>query len=61
MSDEEKYKEIISRLDRIENLLNPLAEDTSYRKKILANILGNLIWEWLYFGTSDSGLHPPKF
>lgn len=58
--DENQYSEIINRLERIENLLNPLAEDTSYRKKILSNILGNLIWEWLYFGTSNSGFHPPK-
>lgn len=59
--DESQYSEIISRLDRIEKLLNPLAEDTSYKKKILSAVLGNLIWEWLYFGTSGSGLHPPTF
>lgn len=59
--DEERYKEIIERLTRIEDLLNPLAEDTSYKKKILSQIFGNIIWEWLYFGTSGSGLHPPKF
>lgn len=59
--DENQYNEILARLERIENLLNPLAEDTSYQKKIISNLIGNLIWEWLYFGTSGSGLHPPKF
>lgn len=57
--EESQYDEIIKRLERIENLLKPLEEDTSYGKKILANILGNVIWEWLAFGTRDTGLHPP--
>ena len=57
--EESRYDEIIKRLERIENLLKPLEEDTSYGKKILANILGNVIWEWLAFGTRDTGLHPP--
>ena len=55
-----EYDEIIKRLERIENLLKPLEEDTSYGKKILANIMGNLIWEWLSYGTKDSIIHPPK-
>ena len=55
-----EYDEIIKRLERIENLLKPLEEDTSYGKKILANILGNVIWEWLSYGTKDSIIHPPK-
>lgn len=59
--EESQYEEIIKRLERIEELLNPLAEDTSYKKKITSQILGNIIWEWLYFGTSGSGLHPPRF
>ena len=57
--EESQYDEIIKRLERIENLLKPLEEDTSYGKKILANILGNVIWEWLACGTRDTGLHPP--
>ena len=57
--EESQYDEIIKRLERIENLLKPLEEDTSYGKKILANILGNVIWERLAFGTRDTGLHPP--
>ena len=57
--EESQYDEIIKRLERIENLLKPLEEDTSYGKKILANILGNVIWELLAFGTRDTGLHPP--
>ena len=58
--EEPQYEEIIKRLERIENLLKPLEEDTSYGKKILANILGNVIWEWLAFGTKNTGLHPPQ-
>ena len=58
--EESQYDEIIKRLERIENLLKPLEEDTSYGKKILANILGNVIWEWLAFVTRDTGLHPPS-
>ena len=57
--EDPQYNEIIKRLERIENLLKPLEEDTSYGKKILANILGNVILEWLAFGTKDTGLHPP--
>ena len=59
--DEIQYNEIISRLTRIENFLKPLEEDTSYKKKIISQILGNIVWEWLYFGTSGTGFHPPKF
>ena len=58
--NESQYDEIIKRLTRIENLLKPLEEDTSYEKKILSNILGNLIWEWLSFGTDGTIIHPPK-
>lgn len=55
---DDQYKEILSRLERIENLLKPLEEDTSYSKKIMASLLGNFIWEWIQFGSP--GLHPPK-
>lgn len=58
--DESQYNEIINRLERIENFLKPLEEDTSYHKKIFSNLLGNLIWEWLSYGTKDSIIHPPK-
>lgn len=57
--EDSQYTEIIKRLERIENLLKPLEEDTSYEKKIFANILGNVIWEWISFGTKGTGLHPP--
>lgn len=57
--EDSQYTEIIKRLERIENLLKPLEEDTSYGKKIFANILGNVIWEWISFGTKGTGLHPP--
>lgn len=56
---EDQWTEIIKRLDRIENYLKPLEEDTSYGKKILSNLLGNLIWEWVNYGTRGSGIHPP--
>ena len=58
--DESQYNEIIKRLERIENFLKPLEEDTSYEKKILSNLMGNLIWEWLSFGTRNTIIHPPK-
>ena len=52
----EKEDEILKRLERMEKLLE---EDTNYGKKIIANIIGNVIWEWLAFGTRGTGLHPP--
>lgn len=61
MEEEDKYEEIIKRLERIENLLKPLEEDTSYSKKIISNIIGNIVWEWLAFGTRDLGIHPPEY
>lgn len=62
--EESQYNEIIKRLERIENLLKPLEEDTSFKKKILSNVIGNLVWEWIYYGSNTLGLgdiHPPKY
>ena len=59
--NEDQYNEIINRLTKIENYLKPLEEDTSYHKKILSTIIGNLIWEWLNYGTQGTIIHPPKF
>ena len=58
--EESQYNEIIKRLERIENYLKPLQEDTSYGKKIMANVIGNIVWEWLFFGTRGLGIHPPE-
>ena len=42
--EESQYDEIIKRLERIENLLKPLEEDTSYGNKISLRIfLGNRV------------------
>ena len=58
--EESQYEEIMKRLDKIEKLLEPLATETGYMKKITSNLIGNMVWEWAYHLTRGSGLHPPE-
>ena len=58
--EEEQYQEILKRLSRIEEMVEPLREETGYLRKISANFLGSWLWEWSHYFTRNTGIHPPQ-
>lgn len=62
--DEEKFAEIIKRLDNIENHIKKLEERSGFSNRLGSNILGNMLWEWFEFGSRNDdclcNFFPPK-
>ena len=53
-------EELKQRLDRIEKSLQEIKDSMTFGNKITSNIIGNMVWEWLFFGTKGCGIHPPQ-